>query len=445
MIKKSTLFVLLAAIILAAVVYYFDWRSGKQEKTPADTTKPAFSLQASDIQSFTLSRPAKTGEAPIHFEKNAGTWVITQPVETGADQPSVNGITDGIASARISQTEPGTPDRLKAYGLDPAEVSIDFLLKNGAKHALLLGSRGFAGTSVYSVADGNKNVVMLPVSLLTSADKPLGELRDRTILAVKSEDITSFDLKNASGELVANKQGGDWEFSKPGAERADSEAIGQLLAPLETGKFLSVASETPEHPGKYGLEPPAITLKVEQGKNTATLQVGKKEGENYYARDTSRPLIFLIDSDFHDKLAEKFSDLRDKTVLHFEADDINHVEVHNASGVMAMTRKSAEDWSVDEPANEKGKTASIWKVFSPIEGARADEVLDHPPAGISAKLARPAIEIILTKKDGSKLTLDISGPENGIVYARCSEGPAIYKLKKDTFDDLNFTPAQVLF
>lgn len=445
MIKKSTLFVLLAAIILGAVVYYFDWRSGKQEKTPADTTKPAFSLQPSDIQSFTLSRPAKTGEAPIHFEKKAGTWVITQPVETAADQPSVNGITDGIAAAGISQTEPGTPDRLKAYGLDPAEVSIDFQLKNGAKHTLLLGNRGFAGTSVYSVADGNKNVVMLPVSLLTSADKPLGELRDRTILDVKSEDITSFDLKNASGEMVANKQGSDWKFSKPSAQRADSEAIGQLLAPLETGKFLSVAGETPEHLGKYGLEPPAITLKVEQGQNTATLLVGKKEGENYYARDTSRPMIFMIDSDLHDKLAEKFSDLRDKIVLHFEAEDINHVELHNANGAIAMTRKSAEDWLIDVPANDKGKTASIWKVFSPIESARADEVLDRPPTGITAKLAKPAIEVILTKKDGSKLTLDISSPEDGFVYARCNENPLIYKLKKDTFDDLNFTPAQVLF
>lgn len=445
MIKKSTLFVLLAAIILGAVVYYFDWRRGKQEKLPVDTSKSAFSLQASDIQSFMLSRPSKTGEVPIHFEKKAGNWVITQPVETGADQPSVDGIADGIASARITQTEPGTPDRLRAYGLDPAEVSIEFQLKNGAKHTLLLGNRGFTGDSVYSVTDGGKNVLMLPSSLLTSADKPLAELRDRTILAVKSEDITSIDLKNASGELTANKQGSDWEFSKPGAQRADSEAISQLLAPLETGKFLSVASETPEHLGKYGLEPPAITLRVVEGKNTASLQVGKKDGEDYFARDTSRPVIFLIDSDLHDKLAERFSDLRDKTVLHFQVEDINHVEIHNANGAIAMTRKSTDDWFIDEPANEKGKTASIWKVFSPIEGARADEVLDHPPAGVAAKLVKPAIEAILTKKDGSKLTLEVSSPENGFVYARTSEGPAIYKLKKDTFDDLNFTPAQVLF
>ncbi|MGH9706753.1 MAG: hypothetical protein ACRD5R_08340, partial [Candidatus Acidiferrales bacterium] len=130
---------------------------------------------------------------------------------------------------------------------------------------------------------------------------------------------------------------------------------------------------------------------------------------------------------------------------HFEAENINHVEVHNPSGLIAMTRKSAEDWSIDEPANEKGKTASVWKIFSPIEGARADEVLDHPPAGITAKLAKPAIEVIFTKKDGSKLTLAISSPENGFVYARTSEGPAVYKLKKDTLDDLDFTPAQVLF
>ena len=111
MIKKSTLIVLLAAILAGAAAYYFDWKRGQKdaEKTAADTAKLAFSLQADDISSLTISYPADPKSQPIHFEKQNGAWQITAPLQTGADEPSLQGILQQLASARVAQTEPGTP------------------------------------------------------------------------------------------------------------------------------------------------------------------------------------------------------------------------------------------------------------------------------------------------------------------------------------------------
>jgi hypothetical protein len=57
MIKKSTLIVLLVAVIIGAAAYYFDWKRGQKEaaNAPADSTKPAFTLQADDISALTIS------------------------------------------------------------------------------------------------------------------------------------------------------------------------------------------------------------------------------------------------------------------------------------------------------------------------------------------------------------------------------------------------------
>jgi hypothetical protein len=136
MIKKSTLIVLLAAVILGASAYYFDWKRGQKEaaNSPADATKPAFTLQADDISSLNISFPADPKSQPIHFEKQNGVWQITQPLQTSADDASLQGILQQLASARVAQTEPGTPDRLKVFGLETPDVTLDFQMKNGAKH-----------------------------------------------------------------------------------------------------------------------------------------------------------------------------------------------------------------------------------------------------------------------------------------------------------------------
>ena len=214
MIKKPTLLVLLCALVLGGVVYYFELRSGAGGKPPIDTTKPAFSVQPSDIASFTITHPALGIEPPVRFEKHNGTWQIVQPVQTEADQPTADGIIDAITTARIAQSEPGTPDRLKAYGLDPAQISLEFQLQNGPKHDLLIGNTNFTGDSVYAVVDGGQSVSVLPQFLSTGASKSLADLRDRTVLHIDNANVASFSLKNPAGELAASKENDGWKFAQ---------------------------------------------------------------------------------------------------------------------------------------------------------------------------------------------------------------------------------------
>lgn len=446
MIKKSTLIVLLSALVLGGAVYYLEWRSGKNAKPSEDTSKLAFSIQADDVTSLTVSHPDKAGQPPIRLDYHNGAWSIVQPLATGADQPAARGIVDGLAAARISQTEPGTPDRLKAYGLDPSHVSLEFQLKNGTKHTILLGDKDFTAISVYSVIDGGKNVSLLPFSLYTSIDKPLDDFRDRNVLHVETGKVASFELENSSGDLSAAKQSSkdqtQWKFTKPGGDvLADGESVNALLSAVANAKMATIANETPDNLAKYGLSHPAIAFSaVDDAGQKLTLLVGKKEGNGYLARDASRPLIFVINDDLYKKLTETFKDLRDKSLVHLTESDINHIEIHNANATMAVSRKQGSDfdWTIDSPADVKGKSAATWRILSPLTSAKAEEVIDHPSADVAAKLAKPAIEATLTDKNGSKLTVKISATTGDFVYGQTSASPAVYKFKKTAFDDLNF-------
>jgi hypothetical protein len=446
MIKRPTLIVLICAVALGAAVYFFDWKRGSDKK-PADASKPAFSIAASDVTSFTLAHPTNAGDKPIRFERRSGIWEIVQPIETQADQATAEGIVDQLAGARIAQTEPGGADRRKVYGLDPPSASLEFQLQNGSKHTLLIGNNDFTGTSVYTIIDGGPNVALLPQTLSTSASKPLEDLRDRTVLYVDAASVASLSLKNSSGELAAARAKEGWRFTEPSDSQADKDSLDSLLSVLAAARTTSIASEKPENLLKYGLATPAITFTaVDEKGQKFTLLVGKKDGDDYFARDASRPMIFRINEDLHKRLSEGPGSFRDKHVIQLDAADIQRVEIHTANGdiVVGSTKDKPGQWIIEAPEAEKGKSAASWRVLDPFTGLRAEEVIDRPAAGLTAQLAHPALRAVLTDTSGKTVTLRISMPSGDFVYAQTSDSPSLYRLKKQALDDLTLKPADLV-
>jgi hypothetical protein len=446
MIKKTTLLVLLCAAALGAAVYYFDWKKGNEPKPAADASKPAFSFQASDIVAFMLAHPAQPGDSPVRFEKRDGAWRIVQPIETDADQSTAEGIVDQLATARIAQTESGSADRRKAFGLDPPQASVDFQLANGSKHTILIGDKDFTGESAYKIIDNGHDVTLLPQLLSTSVSKSLDDLRDRAVLHMDTEQVTSFELKNSSGDLAVTKDKDEWKFATPAGSLAGKDAVDALLQAVANAKMVSVASEKPDNLARYGLASPAITFTASGDKGAkSTLVVGKQDGAAYFARDLSRPTIFRIDGDAEKKLSEKFGDLRDKQVLHADIADTQRIQIQDAAGAFVLSRKpgNSDEWTFESPADRKGKPVSSWKVLDPLGTMRAEEVIDHPAPNLLAQLSTAAIGLVLTGKDGKDLNLRISKPTGDFVYAQASGDPALYKLKKEVFDQLNLSGADL--
>jgi Domain of unknown function (DUF4340) len=444
MIKKTTLLVLLCAVALGGAVYYFDWRNAKVQKPSTDTTKPAFSFQASDVTSLALTHP---GQPAIRFEKHDGIWKIVEPIETGADESSVDGIVDSVAGAEVMQSEPGTADRRQAYGLDIPKATLELQLRNGAKHTLLIGNKSFTGDSIYTIVDGGTSVSLLPELVSTAAGKSFDDLRDKTVLHIDPAQVASFDVKGASAEIAATKDGDAWKLTKPTDSHASQESIDSLLQAVSAAKMTSVASESAENLARYGLATPAITFTSIDSKGAqSTLLVGKSNDKAYFARDVSRPMIFLVNADLYKKLSQKYSDLRDKKVLHSDGADIQQIQIQDANGSITVSRKkdSPDDWVFDSPDNQKGKPAAGSTILDALGGLQADDVNDRPSPSQLAPLASPSLTAVLTLKDGKAVTVKVSRAVGGFAYAQASDGPQIYKLKVQVLDNLNFKAADLV-
>jgi hypothetical protein len=441
MIKKSTLLILLGAIVLGAAVYYFDWKRGQKEaeKSAADTTKTVFSLPAgSEIVALTITRLQAAGEAPIHIEKQNGAWQILQPLQTEADQRLVSGIIEALSNSRIESSQPGTPDRLKAYGLDPPAISVEFKLRNGTQHTLTIGNKDFSNTYVYGLIDG-KDAALVPSALRTQTDLSVDFLRDHNVLHFAESDVNSFSLKNPAGQIEAKKEKAGWTFTKPDAgQLADDSDVTSLLNSVTGSKMTGVVAESADNLGKYGLTAPAITFTAsEENGKPAMLLVGKKEGSDYYAKDASRPMIFKVNETLYKKLSETYSDLRDKKLTHLTQSDVTRAELHNENGTVVVTPKSEQDWVAEAPPEIKGKSIATWKIFPPVANSRAIAIVDHPSAQILAKLAKPLVQLTLTAKDEKKVTVSFTPVIEDFVYAKTSDAPTVYKLNKNVLADLN--------
>ncbi len=297
MIRKTTVLVLFCAVALGAGVYYFDWKRGQSEPAVQDSSKPAFSMQAAAVVSLTLDRAAQPAEPSIRLEKRNGAWEIVRPMEAPADQQAVEEIVEEIAGARVAQTEPGSPDRRKAYGLDPPQGSLEFELPGGAKHTVVLGNRDFTGTSVYALIDGGPNVSLVPAALSASAALPVENLRDKRVGGIEAAEIQRVEVRAASGTIAVrrNKDGTDqWTFDAP-EERKGKPAAGSKI----TSALASLrAEEVIDRPAASLLrqtEAPAIraVLTGRDGRQT-TVRISKAVGDFVYARAGDGPPLYKL-------------------------------------------------------------------------------------------------------------------------------------------------------
>jgi hypothetical protein len=431
--KRSTLIILLIAAVAIAGVYFFETRSGDSSEVATETKPAAFKFKREDITNITLARKDQT----IVLENQNNKWVITQPVNAAADSAAVDVIIGDLISATVDSEFPPSGGDLKQYGLSEPAVKLEVKLKNGSTHRVELGGRDPIGLSAYAKIDGSQNVALVPANLLNNSDKSLNDLRDRLVLGATQYELGSVKIVNEGGAYELEKNGAEWNIKSPVQGPADENTVGSLLADITGAKAAEVVSEGVDDPAKYGLDKPkmSLTARLSSG-GERSVSVGSKVDENYYAKVSDRPQLIKVDTLFYEKLNTKLASLRSKQFVKLNRDELTKVYIKN-SNVTLVAEKKDDKWKITEPADKKDKEASTFKMLTPLE-TQATEVLDKPSGAISAKVAKPAVEVRLTDKNGKTTVLKISSADGDNVYVKVEGRPEIYRVEKSLLEGLNF-------
>jgi len=424
-------------LALAAFVYFYEIKGEKKREEAAEKEKKVFQFDEKDIPSIDI----KTPQEEIVLQRDKDAWKLTKPIEAKADKSTADSIASDIASAKIERNLDEQNVNWKTYGLDPPPVRVTAKLNNGKAHEIELGEKDFTDFSVFARIPGQNKVLVLPASLLTSANKKLFDFRDKSVVEFQRDQVKGMTIAVKGKEYSFEKSGEDWLVKEPFQSRGDRGEINSILSDLEFAKVEEFVQPPTSDLKNYGLKAPEIKVDLLLGENRArkTLLVGKKVDSQYYAKDESREPVFKIKEDLYKKLDLDPQKIRDKKVVRFERNDINQIEVKLQDKVFAFSKGTDEKWKVDKPEAYKGKPAVEYKVFWPIEDLEGKELIDignmkDPRYGFN----QPSAEVKLLDKNKKVTDIVLGKLEKDQVYAKTNSTSTIYKVDKKVLDDLNF-------
>lgn len=286
-------------------------------------------------------------------------------------------------------------------------------------------------------------------------EKPAADQRGK-LFAAAEKDVQALTLTRADRVIRAERQGDAWKLLQPIEAPGDGPAIGGLLSAIAGSRIERVIEEKPASLQEYGLEKPGLTLTLE-GKGASVplgLRLGDKNpsGTWVYAQRAGDPAVFLLPSTLQTELDKTVTDLRDKTLLAFDVDQVVRLTLSTGQTTLEASKEKAT-WTLEAPVKAKADADEVTGLLRSLRYARAKDFL---PGTVPA-LDRPDLTIRLWEKDakGAKVVRLARGRSPDQVkgqavatttetlYALAEPGQGVVTVDPNLLKDLDKTPLQL--
>ena len=184
-----------------------------------------------------------------------------------------------------------------------------------------------------------------------------------TVFDIDSSTITELTLDSSSGERsVLRKQDDGWHLIEPVDSTVEDLEISGLTGALASLELERVVEEAATEIGTFGLADPRITIAftLEGADEARLLHLGESTatGGDIYARIDDERRVFLIASYRESTLDKTPFDFRDKSILEFDRDGVDSLELERRAGPLRAT-KSDGQWQLQEPWNVRADSATL--------------------------------------------------------------------------------------
>ena len=267
--------------------------------------------------------------------------------------------------------------------------------------------------------------------------------REKVFAGVDPAQIEEVTVRSEAGDTTtARKESGAWQIVAPVAAAASESDVSGLTYAFEQMDLERVIEEKPTDLKLYGLDTPRleVSFKSGGGKPSGRLLVGAKTptGGGVYATRNDEPRVFLI-PEFHTASLNKSTfDLRDKTVMKFERDKTDGIEVM-AGGKPIRFAKEATDWQLTAPLAARADNGSVEGLIGRVHSAQMKAVAAEQPTPAELKkfgLEKPAATVTFNQ-GSARATIAIGGSAGSdTVYARDVSRPQVVTVESSLADDL---------
>ncbi len=259
----------------------------------------------------------------------------------------------------------------------------------------------------------------------------------KTLLDIDRDAVEAVSLTYPDRELGLRKTpDGAWRVVTPIETPADRQVVDNLVGAIADAEIAKTIDDPGEDLAPYGLTEPEVTIRLElkEGAAPPALLVGKQTpiGFKAYARKEGDPALYLTTGAFHSGIKKEVKDVRDKTILEFEDNEVRAITIARKDGTRIVLRQGGDLWTISEPAQYPADAAEVRNLLSSLRGLRAQDFLDGVTEEdlVTYGLATPVLEVTLSLgEDETRKSVRLGGEAPGTpkrVYARRAEQETVF-------------------
>lgn len=434
---KSTIALFVLLVGLGSYIYFVTWKKTDSSSLPSKD-KVFAGVEPGQLEELTVT---STGGEVTSLKKSADKWQIVKPIETAAADSDVAVVTSAIGQMEVNRVVDEKPADLKAYGLEPPRLSVEFKASDGKTGKVFIGDKTQTAGSLYAKKSDEPRVFLVSDYLEGSLNKTTFELRDKAIVKLERDKVDSLELNAGGKAMQFTKSGSDWSVAKPIAARADFSAVDGLVGRVETAQMKSIVTENPkpEDLRKYGLDKPAATVTIGQGSARAVLAVGNESGTDaVYARDMSKPLVVTVDKTFAEDLKKGLDDFRRKDAFEFRAFNATNAEFTRGDQKVSFERvkgqgeNATDTWKRVAPSAADPDKSKVESLLAGLADIRATAFTDSLA---KTGLDKPVLTVFMKFEEGKKEERVSFGRNGSDAYALIPGQPGAGKIEAEKLDE----------
>ncbi len=267
--------------------------------------------------------------------------------------------------------------------------------------------------------------------------------QEKVFAALQPDKIESLKIKAEKGDATTlTKSGAGWQITEPEAAKADDGEVSGITTSLGSLEITRAIDDNASNLKDYGLAEPRIDVafKSDADKDYQHLLIGDKSptGADLFAMRGNEKKVFLIPAMQEQTFNKSPFELRDKTLIKFDRDKVDGIDVTAAGQTVALT-KDGGDWKITKPLQVAADFGSVEGLVGRLQTVQMKSIAKSDPTPADLKtygLDKPQ-ETATLNLGSARATLALGGKaDDNTVYARDTSKPVVVTVESTLADDL---------
>jgi hypothetical protein len=456
--SKTTLILLVIVVAMALWIKFYESKKPNTEERKR-LAGNVVNFEEENLEGIVILN----GDDRIELRKSGDKWRLEAPIKDQADSSLVDALVAALGSWQKDQTIPEEEiekdkGRLEEYDLEKPKLRVKLLGKEMPPE-ILFGKDAALEGKMYVRLENSKDSFLVSQRVKTNVTKKAEEFRDRKLTDLSTLQVNRVALKTPAGEMELQKQGENWEITRPLRARADNQKVADLISQVTAARIQQFVAEAGGDLQPYGLTEPrgSITLFKQDGNEGQTLQIGgtpPEQQDQVYVRFSARNFVYTLPKKIEEVLNTKPADLRDKHLVRFDTNVLDRITIDaQGKGKTVLARKD-QGWTIASRENQPANSAEVTRLLDTLKNEQVTRFVEDVASDLAKYgLDRPQLQVTLSSfasentaetAAGEKpiATIAFGNVEAESVFARIGEEPFVVAVRKGLLDQIFTDPTK---